>query len=495
MPPQTTVPSPSWSSRTIDAFGGFAGLVEFSALRPPQWVDTSLPPGFTSMDGTYRANPDWPSLLTEKFLIFGPNFVWLAAALIVYFAAPYDYDVARDPTSPAFRRWLVGRAILNVALVLGYDGFFHALLYGLGWARRPFARGRRYRWSKTVHNAFYSALGALQWTAWEGAMVHLYATGKIGYIDDETSFGTLWGALRFCLACIAVPLFREFHFFFVHRFSHARFAYKYVHALHHRNTDVEPFSGLCMSPAEHLYYLSSVAPSIYWHASPFAFLFNGIHLILSPGASHSGWEDCWQSDQFHYAHHRFFECNYGTPGFPLDRWFGCFRESLSPVTREYRGGGVECLSKAQKEDDNSLSQAGITSRDDAKATLVGFPGWDQIVYHVVTILVLPFCIAVAFSQRGSVPLYVASLVAAMVAVGPLLAALVLSCITAPHGAFASLAKTRHTLLYPFHKEALMGKYGIMLSMTIVVSILPIYHLIHSLLTPDGNGTVYNRIWG
>ena len=30
--------------------------------------------------------------------------------------------------------------------------------------------------------------------------------------------------------------------------------YKYVHSLHHRNTDIEPFAGLSMHPVEHLYY-------------------------------------------------------------------------------------------------------------------------------------------------------------------------------------------------------------------------------------------------
>ena len=38
--------------------------------------------------------------------------------------------------------------------------------------------------------------------------------------------------------------------------SHLRFMYKYVHSVHHRNTDIEPFAGLSMHPVEHLYYFS-----------------------------------------------------------------------------------------------------------------------------------------------------------------------------------------------------------------------------------------------
>ena len=35
-----------------------------------------------------------------------------------------------------------------------------------------------------------------------------------------------------------------------------------------------------------------------------------------------------QSDQYHYLHHRFFECNYGTSGTPFDKMFGTFRDKL-----------------------------------------------------------------------------------------------------------------------------------------------------------------------
>ena len=128
----------------------------------------------------------------------------------------------------------------------------------------------------------------------------------------------------FILAAFWVPLYREFHFYFAHRFIHIKVyyqeiimlylyihrfirikaLYKYVHSLHHRNTDIEPFAGLCMHPIEHLYYYSCVGPSLLVFATPFAFMWNGVHLLISPAASHSGWEDHFQSDQYHYLHHR-----------------------------------------------------------------------------------------------------------------------------------------------------------------------------------------------
>ena len=72
--------------------------------------------------------------------------------------------------------------------------------------------------------------------------------------------------------------------------------FAFVHSLHHRNTDIEPFAGLCMHPVEHLYYYSCILPSVFLFASPFHFLWNGIHLLFSPAAGHSGWEDHMQVD-------------------------------------------------------------------------------------------------------------------------------------------------------------------------------------------------------
>ena len=81
---------------------------------------------------------------------------------------------------------------------------------------------------------------------------------------------------------------------------------------------------------QHLYYYACIAPSLFFFASPFAFFWNGVHLLISPGASHSGWEDHLQSDIFHYLHHRYFECNYaGSDAGFLDYWFGTFCGSLN----------------------------------------------------------------------------------------------------------------------------------------------------------------------
>jgi sterol desaturase/sphingolipid hydroxylase (fatty acid hydroxylase superfamily) len=114
------------------------------------------------------------------------------------------------------------------------------------------------------------------------------------YIADSEVFASFSAFARTCFWIWGVPQFRDLHFYFAHKFIHFRALYKYIHSLHHRNTDIEPFSGLCMHPIEHLYYITSVVPSLFFLMSPLHLMWNIQHLLLSPAASHSGWEDNWQ---------------------------------------------------------------------------------------------------------------------------------------------------------------------------------------------------------
>ena len=59
-----------------------------------------------------------------------------------------------------------------------------------------------------------------------------------------------------------------------------------------------------------------------------------MHGGLSPAAGHVGFGEFKLKENqtiknpgyFHYLHHRFFECNYGNEGVPLDKWFGSFHD-------------------------------------------------------------------------------------------------------------------------------------------------------------------------
>ena len=99
----------------------------------------------------------------------------------------------------------------------------------------------------------------------------------------------------------------------------------------------------------------------YWLIAPIKIIFLINYLL-------SGWEDHFQSDQFHYLHHRFFECNYGNSRIPLDKMFGTFRDKLKETGTTYSGGSEEA------------TDAKSAAIHDSKATLKGFPDLGFCIY-------------------------------------------------------------------------------------------------------------------
>jgi sterol desaturase/sphingolipid hydroxylase (fatty acid hydroxylase superfamily) len=332
--------------------------------EPPAYVDKEKIPGMSPIPK--------PSILSwiqhaPFVLITSPNFVWANISLLIYFYKPYDLTVNslayQSPISSAF---FYDRFPLWFSLVFGYDSFWHISLYFFNLGSRPFIPNRKYNIDKVIHNIFWTTSGIIIWTGFENVFCYLWATNRLSYIHDSYSVYTLDGGFRFLLALMAIPLWRSFHFYFAHRLLHYGPLYIQAHSLHHRNTDVEPFSGLCMHPVEHLYYYSCILPSLLFLCSPFAFLWNGVHLLLSPGASHSGYEDHFQSDAYHYMHHRYFECNYaGTDAAFMDIAFGTFKESFS---------------------EEDMKDGPPKPRDDAKSSLRNIPTNEFIRYIILSFI-------------------------------------------------------------------------------------------------------------
>lgn len=288
-----------------------------------------------------------------------PNGTWAIIALVLYFLFPYDLSPSSTAASgPLTWAFFKERFPFWFILTVGYATFWHVALYILGWAKRPFIKDRRYNIDKVIHNVFWTISGVVVFTCTENVIAYLWASGRLPYLSDSETFSSLGGWLKFLGILFLLPAYRAVHFYVVHRMLHFAPLYYFVHSLHHRNTDIEPFAGTSMHPVEHLYYYTSYLGSLLFLWSPFAFFWNGVHLLLSPGASHSGWEDHFQGDPFHYMHHRYFECNYSSSdAMFVDEFFG---------TCEY--------SMAQRDKD------GVKARADAKATLRAVPTSEFVTY-------------------------------------------------------------------------------------------------------------------
>jgi hypothetical protein len=166
----------------------------------------------------------------------------------------------------------------------------------------------------------------------------------------------------------------------------------------------------------------------------------GIHVVISPAASHSGYEDHFSADLAHYLHHRYSDCNYGA-GIPFDRWFGSFRDKLNTTP-----------AAAAAKNNNIMS-------NDPKASLGLFP--EHPVFNAAWILLG----CAVWHVRDSMNFRLA---AVLLSFGPACIALVLS-----------LGK-RQSLMMPFHKDSAASRI-LHLIFGILLGILPATYLLELLL--------------
>jgi sterol desaturase/sphingolipid hydroxylase (fatty acid hydroxylase superfamily) len=186
--------------------------------------------------------------------------------------------------------------------------------------------------SQVANNMFWSlASGVFFWTAYEAVMFRAMASGYAPVLTWANN--PVW----FLALFFVTPIWISFHFYWVHRLLHWPPLYKLAHALHHRNTNIGPWSGFSMHPIEHLIFLSSVL--IHWvvAAHPIHILFHMQHQALTAVTSHTGFEGLLVKDKsrlalgtfHHQMHHRYFACNYGNLEVPWDKWLGSFHDGTS----------------------------------------------------------------------------------------------------------------------------------------------------------------------
>jgi len=321
-----------------------------------------------------------------------------------------------------------------------------------------------------AHDLYYWSLGVLQFTAWECVMMRLWASGAVPFSSNAEVLASPRLLALNVLWVLLVPIWRDIHFYAAHRFIHIRCVYKYVHSLHHRDADPEPFSGLCMHPAEHMpYYSNAFLPALVLNLSPLIFLWTFVHLVLAPGAGHSGWEDHWQADQYHYLHHHKFECNYGSPfsGF-IDQYMGTFREKMGESLTyrgEWREGKASLLP----------AQGGVAPapREWSRKSRLGLQRDSHLAYTCFCALVLGAALWGMLLNTGARrvdavgPVPVESAVAFATAYGPFLFAFLL----------CKAVRDPMAWNWPFQHERVVGGFGFFFVAGWLACILPIFYAV------------------
>jgi len=283
----------------------------------------------------------WPPrpLETLKWFFGYPGYLlpWNA----IYFAialATWAYLTPELSRMAEFRiDWIAEIYFRNLALFVLWVGGLHLWLYtfrgqGTAYKLNPKWLGEkspRFLWrDQFKDNVFWNIASACTvWTAYEVVLMWGYANGFIAIVDWRTE------PVTFVLMLLAIPLFREVHNYWTHRLLHWKPLYRTVHYLHHKNVNVGPWSGVAMHPVEHL--IDFAAALVFWivPSHPVMAIFMLQQALLAPATGHAGFDRLvvtgkltLPSDYFHYVHHRYFECNYGNPAVPFDRWFGTFHD-------------------------------------------------------------------------------------------------------------------------------------------------------------------------
>jgi len=417
-------------------------MTDGSFYKAPKWVDLKKQPGTTSQPVL-----PWSTWAVKSFtgqsLIFSPNFVWFSVAILNYCIIGLDLEKAKTFQLD----WIQQRILINLAIVFAYYGYWHGTLYYARWSQRKFSAQTFPSSSNMMHNVWYTSLGTVQYSFWEVCFMYAYANNKLSFISNKELLESPTAMVSTLMWCVLIPVWRGLHFYFAHRLIHIKALYKWVHSLHHRNGDIEPFAGMCMHPVEHLYYFSCLAPSLYFRMSPLIMIWNGMHLILSPACSHSGWEDHFQSDQFHYLHHARFECNYGSASLPLDHWFGTFRDKMGE-SKSYTG---------EVKSEIKASPFKIQS-----STLF------SVYFLLITMVFVAFGYT-AFTPTSTLAAY-PFFTSALLAFGPVVIAFLLFFVSGD----------KQSMLWPFQNEPIIGglhkSLGFNATVGFLVAVVPVYHL-------------------
>ncbi len=286
---------------------------------------------------------EWPLNLLKILNWFWRSWFPISEKLIIVLAAWISWAYFQ-PALEASRNfsfdWVVLMWLRNCLLMVLFAGGLHFYFYIFRFQKerrrydsRNFGKGRPFTFrSQVLDNMFWTiASGVTIWTGYEALLIWGFANGHIEIL--EWSKYPLW----FIAIFLIVPIWESFYFYLIHKWLHWKPLYKLAHHVHHRNTNVGPWSGLSMHPIEHLIFLGSVL--VHWIilSHPIHVLYHLQYFCLAAVTTHCGYHSIAGERRkvlslgtfHHQMHHRFVHCNYGGLEFPWDKFMGSFHDGTT----------------------------------------------------------------------------------------------------------------------------------------------------------------------
>ena len=294
----------------------------------------SWPPNPSAVAAWYRGAWLQATSITVCFLI--------AVLVYVAFLPPLEAMATFRPG------WMIQVWLLNVIPQTLIAGGLHWWLYirkgqdmQTKFDRRDLARANgTFTFGNQVWDNIWWTLGSAMSVATVYQWVVYWAMAN-GYAP---TFGAAEAPVWFVVWMFLVPMWSGLHFYWVHRLAHHPKLYRHVHAVHHRNVNIGPWSGISNHWFENILYFSTYFVHLVVMSHPLHLMFHIYFQQISPVFSHAGFEKlivrdspaARSGDFFHQLHHRYFECNYGTSEIPFDRWFGTFHDGSAAGTEKTR---------------------------------------------------------------------------------------------------------------------------------------------------------------
>jgi len=313
--------------------------------------DKSSESRHSSRRTTWQFTPELPVAVSPYFQ-WPPQFkqvvAWLVGGwlpvserliiLLLALVASLFFQPSPELTADFSFGWIALLYVRNFCLMFFVAGGLHWYFYiakiqknERRFDTRPFATSSRiFTFGSQVRdNVFWTLVsGVTVWTLYEALM--LWALSNNYAPELSMPQHAFW----LVLIIVLIPMWETTHFFLIHRLIHDSRIYQHVHALHHRNTNVGPWSGMSMHPVEHVVYLSTVLIHFIVPSTPFLIAFHLMYFTLSAATTHTGYQGIVAKGKLvlplgtfhHQLHHRFVTCNYGGLEMPWDKWTGSFHD-------------------------------------------------------------------------------------------------------------------------------------------------------------------------
>lgn len=277
-----------------------------------------------------------------KWLFGWGGYLWPrhVAYAVLAFGTWYFLQADLSVTRTLSAGWIVWMLVRNILLIIIVFGFYHLTLYVMklqGKTGKYHPQGQATGAKKFLFrnqvwdNIFWTVVsGGIIWTAWEVLYLWLAANGRMPLVSFASN--PVWFVAFFLI----IPLWRETHFYFIHRLIHWKPLMRAIHSNHHKNPNPGPWSGMSMHPVEHILYFSCLLIHFVVPSHPVHFFFNAQLTALTPAQGHTGYhgplfKGAWPvGDYFHYLHHKYVSCNFGGGTIPWDKWLGRFYNGEGP---------------------------------------------------------------------------------------------------------------------------------------------------------------------